>query len=120
MKIDREEIKKYWLTLKPFVVADDVPSLPNPFDDFFIDLIVKLGAIPKNELEDGVWYYGDYRNTDLGKWNAQKSKFDIWRYKFGYRRDDCNHFEDDDGYALFVPLRKATEEEINFYKDLEK
>jgi len=25
--------------------------------------------------------------------------------------DDCNHFEDDDGFALFVPIRLGTQEE---------
>lgn len=26
--------------------------------------------------------------------------------------DECNHFEDDNGFALFVPLRLATQEEV--------
>lgn len=44
-------------------------------------------------------------------WNEKENKFDYVRYKFGYYWDECNHFEDDDGFALFVPLRKATDEE---------
>jgi hypothetical protein len=33
------------------------------------------------------------------------------RYKFGWRKDECNHFEDDDGFALFVPIKLGTQEE---------
>ena len=36
-------------------------------------------------------------------WNGFCFKYD--RYKFGvYHRDEINHFEDDDGHDLFVPL----------------
>jgi hypothetical protein len=78
-----------------------------------------LGAIPKSELVDGKWYYGDFRNTDFGRWNALKNEFDHIRYKFGNRWDTCNHFEDDDGFALFTPIREVTEEEMKEIKKLE-
>lgn len=31
---------------------------------------------------------------------------------FSWYWDECNHFEDDDRFALFVPLREATQDEI--------
>lgn len=104
------EIKKWWLTLKPFKDESDVPNLPK-MDDFFIQRLKELGAIEKSKLVDGQWYYGNYRSSNYGKWNSDKNEFEVIRYKFGYRWDSCNHFEDDDGYALFVPLRLATKEE---------
>lgn len=119
-KLKRDEnIKRYWLTLNKFEKEEDVPTLPNPLTDFYINKLVELGAIPKDKLEDGVLYYGNYRNTNLGKWNKKTEKFDHYRYKFGFQMDDCNHFEDDDGFALFVPLRKANEEELEHIKKIE-
>jgi len=113
-----ENIKTYWEELKPFQKAEDVPNLPK-MDDFYKNRLIELGAIPKNELEDGVWYYGNYRNTDLGKWDFKTQKFGHWRHKFGWIWDTCNHFEDDNGFALFVPLRKANEKELEQIKKIE-
>lgn len=111
---ERKEIalKKYWSELKPFKLDIDVPPLPNPLDEFYTQRLIELGAIPKSELKDGQWYYGNFRNSSFGKWDAKKSVFHHIRYSFGYYWDECNHFEDDDRFALFVPLREATEEEI--------
>jgi hypothetical protein len=109
---DREKkIREYWEELKPFKKAEDVPHLPH-MNHYFMNKLIQLGALSKNRLEDGVWYHGNYRNSNLGKWSDKDQKFYLWRWKFGWRPDDCNHFEDDDAFALFVPLRKATEEEI--------
>jgi hypothetical protein len=103
---------EYWKNLKPFQKESDVPDLPKPLTEFHIKKLIECGAIPKSELKDGEWYYGNYRNSEFGKWNSNKNKFDIIRYKFGLRWDDCYHFEDDDGYALFVPLRLVNSEEM--------
>ena len=81
--------------------------------------LIHAGAIPKAKLEDGVWYYGEYRNSNFGKWDAVNQKFGLWRHKFGWMWDTCNHFQDDNGYALFVPLRAANEEEIQKQTDIE-
>ena len=106
------QYREYWMTLtKPFKDADDVPELPK-IDDFYINKLVDLGAIPKDKLEDDIWYYGNYRNSTLGLWSKKDNEFGLWRWKFGHRWDTCNHFEDDNGHALFVPLRKANVEEI--------
>lgn len=111
LKHKEKELKKYWKELKPFNKDTDVPELPKPLEKFFINKLIELGAIPKNKLEKGKWYYGDYRNSNFGKWDGKK--FHIIRYSFGFDYwDDCFHFQDDDGFALFVPLREATPEEI--------
>jgi hypothetical protein len=119
-----EEMKEYFDTLQPFKETTDIPTLPHldekEWKEFMIPKLIELGAIPKNQLKDGVWYYGDTRNTTLGKWNEKENNFEHWRYKFGWRWDDVNHFEDDNGYALFVPLREANEEELESIKKIEE
>lgn len=107
-----DKLKKWWSELRPFKSSTDVPQLPNPLDDFYTQRIIELGAIPKSELKDGQWYYGNFRNSNFGKWDSDKSVFHHIRYSFGWYWDECNHFEDDDRFALFVPLREATPEEI--------
>ena len=117
MELDRQE---YWNSLKPFTDERSVPHLPNPLNDFYTNRIIELGGIPKDKLQDGEWYYGNYRNSTLGKWDANKQEFGLWRYKFGYYWDTCNHFQDENGYALFVPLRKANQEELESIKKIEE
>ena len=40
------------------------------------------------------------------------------RYKFGWREDTINHFEDDNGYDLFVPIKEQIEvEEVDKIKE---
>lgn len=107
---EKQDLINWWNKLKPFKDEKDVPHLPNPLEKFFVDKLIELGAIPIDKLEVGEWYYGNYRNAKLGKWNGKT--FDHIRWSHGYYWDECNHFQDDDRYALFVPLRKATKEEI--------
>lgn len=114
-KIDTEKsikLKEYWKKLSKFKKSTDVPKLPNPLTYFYEKRLIELGAIPKSELVDGKWYYGNFRNSNYGKWDSNESVFKHIRCSFGYYWDKCNHFQDDDGFALFVPLREATNEEI--------
>ena len=61
-------------------------------------------VIPKNELVVGDTYSGICRNADEAVWNGKKFTYD--RYKFGSCfKEDINHFEDDDGYDVFVPMK---------------
>ena len=120
---EREERKRkmieYWNNLPKFEKPEDVPNIPRvdaeEYKEFYVPKLIGAGAIPKNELVDGQFYFGEYRNANVGRWLAEKQVFEHWRYKFGYRLDDCNHFEDDNGYALFVPIRLANEAEIEEY-----
>lgn len=113
---EKQDLINWWNELKPFKDEKDVPHLPNPLEKFFVDKLIELGAIPIDKLEVGQWYYGNYRNAKFGKWNGKT--FDHIRMSFGWYWDECNHFQDDDRFALFVPLRKATKEEIK--KEVEK
>ena len=114
-----QELYEYWIGLKPFQKAEDVPNLP-VMNDFYINRLVQLGAIPKDDLQDGLWYYGEYRNSKFGKWNKKTEKFDHYRWKFGWMKDDCNHFEDDNGFALFVPLRLTNPIELEEIKKIKE
>jgi hypothetical protein len=112
----KARVIEHWNNLKPFVDEKDVPGLPRvekkEWDEFYVPRLLKAGALDKKDLVDGTWYYGSYRNSIYGKWNAEKQEFGLWRYKFGWMWDTCNHFQDDNGFALFVPLRAANQEEI--------
>ena len=110
--------KKRWDNLKPFKTPQDVPEIPraaeNEYKEYYIPRLIGAGAIPKADLEDGAFYLGDHRRGKIGRWNEAMNVFEYWRNKFGnYFIDKCNHFEDDDGFALFTPIKKATEEEFN-------
>jgi len=115
----REAMIRYWNELKPFKNPEDVPPIPRvdekEYKEFYVPRLIDAGAIPKKDLVDGQFYFGEYRNANVGKWVAEKNVFEHWRYKFGYRLEECNHFEDDDGFALFVPIRLANDAEIGEY-----
>lgn len=119
-QIRQERIKKireYWENLPKMVNPEDVPDLPRvdekEWKEFYVPKLIEAGAIPKKDLINGQVYIGRHRNADVQRWNAEKNKFDHMRYKFGWMEDECNHFEDDDGYALFVPIRLGTEDDWN-------
>lgn len=60
-------------------------------------------AIPKSELRNGITYKGNCRNASEAIWDVDK--FVYTRYKFGSTYfETINHYEDDDGYDVFVPV----------------
>lgn len=114
----KKRIKNYWETeVTKFNNPEDVPDLPQvdkqEWVDFYIPKLIECGAIPKKDLINGQVYIGNHRNTTVARWNQETNKFDHMRHKFGWREDVCNHFEDDDGFALFVPIRLGTEDDWN-------
>ena len=61
--------------------------------------------IPKNELVPGEKYSGICRNTREARWDGKQ--FIYTRYEFWDTYDEeINHYEDDDGYDVFVPVKK--------------
>ena len=111
-----EEIKRlnmeYWDNLKPFETPDDIPMIPycpkEEWDNFYVPRLLKCGAIPKDKLVVGKTYIGNCRNSDEATWNGKE--FEYERYKFGFTyKDKVNHFQDDDGYDLFVPIKEKGE-----------
>jgi hypothetical protein len=101
--------EEYWKNLKPFNTVDDIPNLPvvdkNEWDNFYVPILIRCGAIPKDKLIPGKIYKGTCRNADIATWTG--TKFIYNRTKFGTTyNEEINHFEDDDGSDLFVPLYK--------------
>ena len=97
--------------LKPIESVDDIPSIPrvkdpNTYKEVIVKNLLRCGAIPKDKLEIGATYEGNCRNFEEARWDGKV----FWgkRYKLGEWFDDkINHFEDDNGYDLFVPLKKS-------------
>lgn len=105
-----QKVKEYWMSLKPFKNSFDVPRIPQNDKEWYQNKLIELGAIPKNKMEIGKWYYGDNRNAEFGKWDGKVIKH--LNSSFGqFYWDESNHFQDDNGYALFTPLREATPNE---------
>ncbi len=111
----KKRVKEYWENLPKFKNPDNVPELPNvdekEWKEFYVPKLIEAGAIPKKDLIGGQIYIGEHRRTTIARWNQEKNHFDYMRYKWGWFEDVCNHFEDDDGFALFVPIRLGTQEE---------
>ena len=111
---EREQRKKdrieRWNKLKPFETVDDIPEIPilddkALYENVIVKNLIRCGAIPKDKLEVGATYEGTCRNADKAVWNGKC--FDYKRYKFGEWEDaKINHFQDDNGYDLFVPIKK--------------
>ena len=110
----KQRIKEYWENLPKINTPKDVPDLPRvdiqEWKDYYVPKLIEVGAIPKKDLVINQFYIGEHRNARVAKWNGDK--FVYMRTKFqNVYEDTCNHFEDDDGFALFVPIKTGTEEE---------
>lgn len=74
--------------------------------DFNVEDYYKTGAIRKKNLIDGKTYIGLCRNATTAKWGAEKNTFTYIRTKFNLTfPEEINHFSDDDGYDLFIPIK---------------
>lgn len=106
--MDLEQIKEWYSNLEPFNGdSNKVPPIPKTTEDIYktvvIPNLIRCGAIPKKDLIVGQEYIGDCRNASKATWKGDH--FTYRRQKFGTEFDeDINHFEDDDGYDLFVPI----------------
>ena len=98
--------------MKPFT-DDYIPELPittpELYQKYVIPNFIRCGAIPKDKLVVGKTYFGSCRNADKAIWLGDK--FEYTRNKFGASyQEKINHFEDDDGFDLFVPIREINSE----------
>ena len=103
---------EYWENLQPFECIDDIPSPPIvPEEEYklYVEKLISCGAIPKKDLVPGKKYIGYCRNARVATWDGEK--FTYPRTKFWYEYDEeINHFEDDDGYDLFITVWEYTKE----------
>jgi hypothetical protein len=85
-------------------------TTPELYQKYVIPNFIRCGAIPKDKLVKGKTYFGSCRNADTAVWLGDK--FEYIRHKFGDSYPEkINHFEDDNGYDLFVPIREIKDEE---------
>ena len=115
VKAEREKrIKEYWENIPKFNNPEDIPELPKvdekEWKEFYVPKLIEAGAIPKKDLMVGQIYIGEHRKATVAKWNGDNFIYNRTKFNMVYE-DRCNHFEDDDGFALFVPIRIGTEEE---------
>lgn len=101
-------ILEHWKTRKPFNNEDDIPDIPivkeEDYNNIIIPNIIRCGGIPKDKLIKGKEYLGSCRNSSIGIWTGEKFRY--VRHKFGTTyEEEINHFQDDDGYDLFVPIK---------------
>ena len=101
-------IKRFLCEMEPF--TDNIPDIPRmetpeDYQDYVVKNFIRCGAIPKKDLIIGKTYIGDCRNASEAIWNGKV--FVYKRTKFGYAFDEeINHFEDDNGFDLFVPIKE--------------
>ena len=116
LKKEKEEryntVLNHWKERKPFRDEDDIPPipivLPKDYEEIIVPNIIRCGGIPKDKLIVGKTYIGDCRNATEAVWDGEK--FTYMRTKFGSTYSETiNHFQDDDGYDLFVPLKIKNE-----------
>lgn len=104
-----ENTKEFLENLTFFNDVENIPLIPHmrtkeDYEKYVVKNFIRCGAIQKDKLEIGKTYKGTCRNSDKATWNGKQFEYD--RYKFGTTyKDKINHFEDDDGYDLFVPLK---------------
>lgn len=92
-----------------------------------MEKLVQLGMIPREELEDRAYYIGVCRNTQIAQWiespgwpsktelpNKNQKRgpcFYHMREKFNsIYVEQINHPANDNGFDLFIPLRKVHEQ----------
>lgn len=101
-------IKDFFDNLKRFESTEDIPTLPivsdTDYKDYIIPNLIRCGAIPKSRLKIGKVYEGSCRNAERAIWDGKVFWYE--RYKYGITYDESiNHFEDDDGYDVFIPIK---------------
>ena len=106
-----------WNNLPHFDQSWDVPNIPivekELYETFYIPKLIGAGAISKKDLIDGQVYIGAHRRCKIARWNENINKFEYIRHKFNYTYiDTCNHFENDNGFALFVPINIGKQEDF--------
>lgn len=105
----KQRMIDYFNNMKPFNDTDNIPDVPRTdeetYNNVIIPNLIRCGAIPKDKLVVGKTYVGTCRNASEAVWLG--NEFEYMRYKFGYTYPEkINHFQDDDGYDVFVPLKE--------------
>lgn len=93
------ELDQDWLAVRK------LGRLPKPIPQELYDKYFELGVVRKENLEPGEKYLGICRNADVAIWTGKVFVYN--RHKFGVSyQESINGFEDDNGYDLFIPVKK--------------
>jgi len=96
--------------MKQMLEPEDVPFLPRQLSPEFLAELVAAGMVPKKDLVVGGVYLGQCRNARVAKWEGKR--FVHWRVKFrSVFEERINHPEDDDGFDVFIPIRRLPDSE---------
>ena len=102
-----KELKEYLQNMEPFVNwIPDVPKVDSPEDyqEYVVKNYIRCGAIPKKDLIIGETYIGNCRNATEATWNGEVFVYKRTKFRIKHN-EEINHFEDDNGYDLFVPIK---------------
>lgn len=81
----------------------------NPITEDWLKRAKSARVVFKKDLKKDHFYYGHCRNSNLALWDGEK--FIYVREKLDNRfLTNINHFEDDNGYDLFVPHFELSED----------
>ncbi len=91
-----------------FKDVNSIPDIPRvdekTYEEVIVPNLIRCGAIPKSELQTGKVYEGKCRNASEAMWVVDH--FVYKRHQYGMEfYDKINHFQDDDGYDVFVPIK---------------
>lgn len=88
--------------------VEKIPSIPisgeKEYKEIVIPNLIRCGAIPKKDLIEGRTYIGQCRNASEAVWNGEVFIYQRHKFHMVYP-EEINHFEDDDGSDLFVPIK---------------
>lgn len=86
-----------------------IPLCKNKEEEVFVqDTLIRHGALPLEKMVVGKTYIGTCRNASEAVW--QGDHFVYQRSKFGDTYPEkINHFQNDDGYDVFVPIKVKEE-----------
>ena len=131
-----KNVVEYWRKrTKRFETPEDIPPIPcfnedkiekaKEYTELIQQKMIELGAIPKAALIDGHTYLGNCRNAYKAVWcggtsgNVDLGYFVYERTKFGCTfPEKINHFQDDNGYDVFTPIKDITDEERDAIEEI--
>ena len=99
----------YLQNMEPFNGdVEKIPSIPicseKEYEEIVIPNFIRCGAIPKKDLIAGRTYIGECRNASEAVWNGEVFIYQRHKFHLVYP-EEINHFEDDDGSDLFIPIK---------------
>ena len=107
----KDSEKQPWSVLRKFLTDKNLSAYP-PKDTNDRSAYYEAGVIRKEDLEDGAYYWGTCRHGPIALWDGEHFWYIRNKFKATFA-ESINHLEDDNGYDLFIPLKKVELGDIN-------